>query len=91
MISVFPGFDYTCSACGAKSSVYTVYRTDHWDCIKCGALIPQEDMIPRGSFPPLTDEEVRSLSRSESPVDRSPKLSPVPSYDFGNLRSRLGK
>jgi len=72
------GFDYKCPHCGFESTVYTVLQSrTGWKCLKCGKIVPNEHIKPRGDFQlePTRVITPRSARRRTPSYQRSPRVS----------------
>ena len=78
------GFDYTCPHCSFTSYVATVFQPKTgWKCLDCGKLVPNENIIPRGSFQLLDYRApvgtLRGGTRKVSTYQRASRASkPIP-------------
>jgi len=81
------GFDYECPHCGMKSYVATVYQPQTgWKCIRCGKIVPNENITPRGEFKLIDYRAPRGMGTKSrrkrersSTYQRAPRTSrPIP-------------
>ena len=85
------GFDYKCPHCQHEGHVATVLQPKNtWRCIRCGKIVPNINLTPRGEFMlPVVQSTTRGSSRSsrrsrEPGYQRTPRTSkPVPTGAVG--------
>ena len=83
------GFDYKCPNCNFSSTVYTVFHSSTgWKCLKCGKIISNKYIKPRGNFPlepvRVTIPGTRKGTLSQLGYQRTPRASrPVPTGAVG--------